>query len=241
MKTIFAILTMAVGEDYQNMVDRAIKHNAKYAEKWGYHFNVFSYTVDKRGISWSKLHHIKRFMQAFPEIDWILWVDADTVITDWKKPLTYYSDFGDDFVFSTDATTILNGGVWMVRNVPRTIDVIDQWINSKTNDPRLWEQIAIIDWYNRNPAAWEQTKIAYDISGVYQDMPVDNIIRSLLMKHNLPVNHPDIEPIREEARKLVYDPDWHFVCHFAGRTVEQRSLQSCINKVLDKWEQKNVR
>lgn len=82
-----AVVTLAVGEAYQDAVQLGIENKKAYCEKHGYDFFCGTEILDpERPIPWSKILFIKEILKN-SSYRWIFWTDADSLIMNFDIPL----------------------------------------------------------------------------------------------------------------------------------------------------------
>ena len=93
----------------------SIANKQAYADTHGYDVIVDGDIIDEtRPTSWSKLLAMRKYL---PYYDFLLYVDADTLVTNYDIKLEDIVDYGYDQVLAADRNG-LNCGVWLIRNTP---------------------------------------------------------------------------------------------------------------------------
>ncbi len=96
--------------------DIAASNHAAYARSHGYDHRVYRSGFDTaRPPAWSKIRFILRSLRG---TDWVVWLDADTIITDPGRPLTRFISTRHDLILARHQSPILhaNTGVMFLRN-----------------------------------------------------------------------------------------------------------------------------
>ena len=121
----FAIATMYTREiaEYGEINSRAL---ASYAKRHGYQLLVARDILDaSRHPAWSKLLLIERFLVDHPKCEWLMWIDADAVITNPNQKLEDLIDDTVDFLVAIDAgESPINTGVFLIRNCAATLEML---------------------------------------------------------------------------------------------------------------------
>ena len=87
---------------------------------------------ETRPTSWSKLLAMRKYL---PYYDFLLYVDADTLVTNYDIKLEDIVDYGYDQVLAADRNG-LNCGVWLIRNTPWSLWFLDEmWAQSQLVNP----------------------------------------------------------------------------------------------------------
>jgi len=146
------ICTMAIGEEYKEIVKYGQKTIKKYTEIHNYGFHDDDNLYDKkRSPAWSKILLLSKYMKT--EYDYVIWIDADTII---MSPNVKIEDIiechmdGNDILVAQDCK-LINTGVIIIKNTEwsrKFIDLIydqEQFIEHGN-----WEQAAFIDLLQNN-------------------------------------------------------------------------------------------
>jgi hypothetical protein len=117
------------------------ENHAAYAARHGYtardSSDLLAVHTD-RPPAWSKIKAVQRLLES-NQCDWVLWLDADTVIMNSTVPLESLipSDAATatattiDLVITTDRRFTANSGSWLLRNSPWSRQFLDDWWNSR--------------------------------------------------------------------------------------------------------------
>ena len=111
----------------------SIANKQAYADRHGYDVIVDGDIIDEtRPTSWSKLLAMRKYL---PYYDFLLYVDADTLVTNYDIKLEDIVDYGYDQVLAADRNG-LNCGVWLIRNTPWSLWFLDEmWAQSQLVNP----------------------------------------------------------------------------------------------------------
>ncbi len=127
-----------------------------YCRSHGYNLVKVVRTLDpSRPFAWSK---IRALQQALPGSDWVVWMDADTLICNHEKRL-------EDFLENTKANLLIardwngeNTGVFMLRNCPWSEAFLAEWDQTASIVPHLWDNGAFRALW-QNPDTRANTKV----------------------------------------------------------------------------------
>ena len=115
------VCTLAIGEGYKEVVKYATLSKEKYCEKHKYTFiNGGEENYNKsRDIRWSKIKLLIQCLNEYPDCDYIVWIDADTLITNdtikLKDLIIEYME-NKTFMMCRDNGFLINTGVWFIKN-----------------------------------------------------------------------------------------------------------------------------
>lgn len=110
-----AVLTLAIGKEYQEKVKLGIESKQKYCQTHGYDFLYSTQLQDlSRHIYWSKIVWVLMAMDH-TNYKWIAWIDADTLIMNRGIQLEDLIDDRYDIIINNDRNGF-NSGVFLVKN-----------------------------------------------------------------------------------------------------------------------------
>ena len=143
-----AICSLAIGDKYKECMKLGIESKIKYCKKHGYDFiddeSVYHEEGKDRPIAWSKILMVKKYL---PYYDYVVWMDADTMITnDEIKLEDYIKEHIDvrEFLFTRDISYKINSGVFFVKYSHLSFQFLDLIYSKKEYiDSHTWEQEAI--------------------------------------------------------------------------------------------------
>lgn len=122
----------AYNADVSEMGQLAEQNHRRYCLRHGYSFVCETSGFDtSRKPPWSKILFLLKHMSRF---DWVLWLDADTLIMNPAIPLQSFLADDADMIISEDWNGI-NAGVFFLRNTPWSIDFLE----------RIWNQTDFLD------------------------------------------------------------------------------------------------
>lgn len=143
----FAIATLYTPE-IARLGERSSRLMARYARRHHYQAVIARETLDAaRHPAWSKLLLIEQFLVNHPSCRWLMWIDADAVITDPTRRLEDLVDDSVDFLVAEDVPpSPINTGVFFVRNCPAVIDMLRlAYTKVKYLHHANWEQPAVAE------------------------------------------------------------------------------------------------
>jgi hypothetical protein len=143
----FAIATLFT-PDMADLGLRTSRVMSAYAKRHGYQMIVAKARIDtSRPAAWSKLLLIERYFAENPDCAWLMWMDADAVITNPMQRLEDLVDDNVDFLVAEDPPrSPINTGVFLVRNCPAAFDMFRRaYAKVQYIHHPWWEQLAIAD------------------------------------------------------------------------------------------------
>jgi hypothetical protein len=157
-----ALVTFAVGADYQELLELARPGFREYAELHGYDLHTTPPATSSRAPSWRKVPRLLHLLDTYDEV---LWVDCDVVIVDpswdladdvpdqdWQALVAHHTPDGE----------IPNCGVWYLR--PPMQPVLEQmWRMDQYTSHIWWEQAALLELlgYHGHPVRLEHPTELY--------------------------------------------------------------------------------
>ncbi len=95
-----AVVSIAIGDSYYEQVKLGIENKHVYCEKHGYDFIFTEETLDhSRHPYWQKILLTLKAMEN-PQYQWVVWIDADTLIMDLSTPLEDFIDKKNNFIIA---------------------------------------------------------------------------------------------------------------------------------------------
>lgn len=180
-----AVLTLVIGTNYKEAVQKALDSKEEYCKKNGYDFIIGDESIydSSRPIAWSKIKLIQKYLD---EYDYIFSSDADVVIMNDNIKLeefinTYLID--DYKLLLTKDWQNLNTGNMILKNCKEIHTLLDDiYKQTKYINNGWWEQSAFIFLYNQTVSIQEYTK-------VLDDSHILNAYIVELPKYILPTNN----------------------------------------------------
>jgi hypothetical protein len=140
-KKRIGVCCFCIGEEYKKSIELCLKSHKKYCEKHNYDY-ITDETIfdDTRHPSWSKIKLIQKYL---PNYEYLLWIDADAMITNYD--IVAESLLSDKFLLISSDWNGINAGVFIIRNDPMSFDFLDDVWNNYKGDVTdgWWEQNAI--------------------------------------------------------------------------------------------------
>lgn len=137
-----AVVSMAVGEKYQQAVYPGFINKQTYCEIHGYDFFYITESLDpSRHCAWSKIKAIENVLANY---DWVFWTDADSLIMNPNIPL---EKLVDDRCFliickQSDNKTI-NSGEFLIKNEAISFNFLKEVYKCDLINEGFYEQGAI--------------------------------------------------------------------------------------------------
>ncbi len=192
------------------------KHLQDYCDKHNYKCVLENQRLNgTRHQSWSKILLLKREMENVrnKDIDYMIWIDDDILITDKDKKFQDFIDINENIMVSEDAEKSypMNLGIMICKNNKETLNYLQYiWKICETEYPEHkfkpnWEQCVITKDYLKTNNKIIKILPYKTIQSFYRDHPYNNM-------------------------------DWEkgdFSAHFSGMTLEKRIiLRNKILKIL---------
>jgi len=156
MKFLFCSLS-----DRPNLSQILFEHLQSYCDKHDYKCVLENKSLcNERAPAWSKIILLQREMKNNPEVDYVVWVDDDILITNKNKKFEdfIYSNKDANIIVSEDAIRSypMNTGIIICKNDNESMKYLqhiwqlcEKYPNSKYGG--LWEQDIMTRDYNQNP------------------------------------------------------------------------------------------
>lgn len=117
---------------FNDLITITWPNKQEWCDKHGYHlFDSSPYLDNSRPPSWSKIVAARRLLVE-EQCDWVLWLDADTVVMNSTKRIEDFlptPSATQDFVVTRQKSTSYNAGAWAIRNTPWSLQFLDDWWN----------------------------------------------------------------------------------------------------------------
>lgn len=125
-------LVMAYDDGARDFGDISSGVNLRYCRGQRYDFRFYAKGFDKiRHPSWSKILFVR---EALRDYDWVMWMDADAIVTDHGKGLDYYMKLGGVLTIGEDLPKWgLNAGVFLLRKC----DPAFKWLDEVWETPKF--------------------------------------------------------------------------------------------------------
>ena len=183
-------------------------------------FGKIRTTLEDRAATWYKPKLIQDTFSKYPNLDYILFLDADAIISDYNQKIEDFIDSDYDFVFAEDIGhhSVMNAGVILIKNTQWSKDFLEQWwksgeeftgndakqLNIHTLLPQhmeqsgtfknaLWhDQTCLTLLYNNNPEAKKHIKIISNRLFNWYEHNQGNFIFHAYAKGNSPYRTLDV-------------------------------------------------
>lgn len=162
-----AVISLSYGQEYKHTVRYGRLNKIAYCEQHGYDFIEDESVVDmSRDLPWSKIPLIRKYL---PLYEYILWVDADTYITNMDITVQSLIDLAEKqhklIVYCKDPFIWVNTGVMLIKNNIFCQELLEECYNY--TDQICWEQGAIDFMYRTNWRGCTEKILILDHSAGY--------------------------------------------------------------------------
>jgi galactosyl transferase GMA12/MNN10 family len=146
-KGTIALATLYTPEiaDYGRPAAEAVR---AYARRHGYRSIIATESLDRsRPPSWSKLLLVERYLTENPDCEWLMWIDADAVISRPAQSLENLLDPNADLLVAEDVPpSPINLGVFLIRNCAAALELIRRaYARTEYIHHPWWEQPAVVE------------------------------------------------------------------------------------------------
>ena len=152
-----AICTLTIGSEYKKIVHFGTQSKIKYCSKHGYNLYMDEDIYDQsRPIAWSKIKLLQKYIHNY---DYIIWIDADTMIINNDIKIETFIDKymqnkdmqNKDMLLAYDSGNLINTGVWFLKNTQYVYDFLtDIYDQTHLIHDRFWEQSSFNELYHKN-------------------------------------------------------------------------------------------
>jgi hypothetical protein len=118
--------------NFDGIMKLTLPNKMAYAQKYGYYLFDGSDQYDpSRPPAWSKIRAVQYLLDAPESCDWVLWMDADTVIMNSNIRIEDFlpADPTKDLIVVSDKNGGYNSGVFLFRNSKWSKEFLDEWWN----------------------------------------------------------------------------------------------------------------
>ncbi len=173
-KRRFGILTLCSGAMREQIGDFAAKGKQAYADRHGYDFLYETELLDPtRDGSWNKIPWLQKYLPCY---EWLLWSDADCIISNGDIRLEDILGGADrDLVIGRDHQPCLNAGNFFIRNCAWSFDFLKR-VYARADQP---------DFLN---GRWNR-------GGYYAER--EQGVMQAFFETKPDCNHVDIRPVRD--------------------------------------------
>jgi galactosyl transferase GMA12/MNN10 family len=120
--------------NFDGIMDLTRPNKETYCQKHGYHcFDGSDHHDASRPPAWSKIRAVQALLDGPEQCDWVLWMDADTVIMNSDVRIEDFlpADATQDLLVASDKGGGYNSGVFFFRNSAWSRQFLDEWWNMK--------------------------------------------------------------------------------------------------------------
>lgn len=154
-----AVVSLAVGDEYEKKVAAGVENKFLYCQKHGYDFIYSTEWLDtSRPIPWSK---VKLLQEALKNegYKWVFWSDADALFMNLGIPLEDIIDENYDLILTKDMNNI-NTGNFLLKNTDWSKEFLEAvYSHTECIHHPWWEQQAFILEIQNNEETQKRTKI----------------------------------------------------------------------------------
>ncbi len=201
-----AVVTVAIGDEYQRIVSPSIENKREYCKKHGYDFFCLEHSLDpSRHPAWSKIKIIEEVLST-GIYEWIFWSDADALFMNFAVKLEELIDDKYDFILNRDEND-LNSGHFYLKNT--------DW--SRNFLVEVYNQTQFIYIYGGNNSYYRLLKDQ-------QRMKKTKVIPSRLM-NSYPINYKDGDFIIHFASTRGWRI-FELLQEYASRVVDSKEMWS---------------
>jgi hypothetical protein len=138
------VCTLSIGEEYKETVKYATLSKEKYCQKHNYIFidgEDIHYNME-RDIRWSKIKLLIKCLNDYPSCDYIVWLDADTLIINDEiilKDIIIEHMENKTFMMCRDNGFLINTGVWFIKNNLYALKMLNMIYEHPNVKPYIFE------------------------------------------------------------------------------------------------------
>ena len=163
-----AVCSMAIGENYRRTVQKCLDSHEAYWRQRGYDYVRLDEgpASMRRHPAWYKIPLALRAMSL--GYRHVAFIDADAMVTDFGRPLEKYGAMlgESQLLYIAEDDGGINTGVFVLRNTPDAIRLLDLiWLND-LGPYRLWEQAALRSLMVRYQQVRKRISIADPATGL---------------------------------------------------------------------------
>lgn len=128
----------AYNDTMKELGDFTSSHNLVYCQNWGYDFRV--YTQDFEQLvhpAWSKIIFVQ---DALKDYEWVFWIDADAVFTNFSLDIERYIQLGADLFLAKEIKDVFNTGVFLIRRNEWSFWLLGELWKMRNDKHEWWEQ-----------------------------------------------------------------------------------------------------
>jgi len=115
--------------NFDNLLEMTWPNKQAYVDFAHYRlFDGSQHLDNTRPPSWSKIRAVQALMEQ-QECDWIVWLDADTVIMNKTQRIEAFLPAEADFVVTREKNNKYNAGAWIIKNSAWSKTFLERWWN----------------------------------------------------------------------------------------------------------------
>jgi len=138
------------------------KNVENYCKCHQYDFITRNNSLDKsRHPAWSKIKLLQKNIQKY---DWLMWIDADAIITNYNIKIEDLIDEDYEMIISKEDGdkkyfNTINSGVFLVKNTNWIINFLAFWYDTQNPNCWCWEQAVLNNLYCSTDGIKQKIKI----------------------------------------------------------------------------------
>jgi len=152
-------------EEHRSGLYRELSENKRqYAAQWdNMHYLERNEAMVPGLAHWTKPFYIRSIMrnESYSHIDWIVWMDADIVILNCSVSIldlidnhsvsahSQINSSNVSLVFNGDDNSVVNNGVFAIRNDQWALDFVEKWVFLKESGTNQWAE-TFKGWKDQN-------------------------------------------------------------------------------------------
>ena len=154
-----AVVSMAIGENYQELVAAGTKNKQAYCTLHGYDFiNLTTNLDESRPVAWNKILILQKALKN-QKYRWLFWMDADAIFMNFATKLEELIDERYALIVGSDLVGCNTGNFFL-----KSCDWSDQFLQTvyahqEFIHHRYWEQAAIMKELKTNRRVQQMTKV----------------------------------------------------------------------------------
>jgi len=154
-----AVVTMTIGESYQNLVSAATENKQLYCERHGYDFINLTENLDtSRPTAWNKILIMQEVLKN-KNYKWVFWIDGDAIFMNFGITLEELIDENYNFIVGSDLAGCNTGNFFLKNNEWSENFLSLLYSHTEFTHHRYWEQAAVMRELQHNPDVQKNTKI----------------------------------------------------------------------------------
>lgn len=216
------------------------KNKVLYAKKHGYHAFYADNDLGVSGTGYSKIYLVDKILKDRPDIEWLWWMGADTIITNMHIKIEHKINNNYHLIMGVDFNNILCDS-FLIRNSPEGRQIMQDVINLEESFKNFWdtEQRAFgflfgAPWYTPGVVDWAdlETFPKNEYKGI-----VKIVNQTYMNSYEYEAYYQYHPQSKANLDCLGYNGQWKpgdWLIHFAGLTFDQKvsMAKKYIKKVI---------